>query len=142
MLQLIRTLGFGTAVAILTLAPASCGCPKAPPEASISIVSPPRAGTGGPGEMDDITGTVKGVQPSDARVVIYCYAGDRWWVQPLEDAPFTPITSKLEWSTRTHLGFEYAVLLVHKNWTPPKQPMQLPEIGGCVWALDKAKGAR
>ncbi len=119
----------------------SCGkCPEAPAGASISIAAAAKASPGGTPETDDISGSVIGVKPADAQVVIYAHAGDRWWIQPYEDAPFTAITSKLEWSSRTHLGFEYAALLVPRSYSPPKQPRQLPQIGGCVWAVDTAKG--
>lgn len=90
--------------------------------------------------MDDIAGVVKGVKPAEARVVIYAHAGDRWWIQPFEDAPLTAITPKLDWRSRIHLGFEYAALLVHPGYSPPNQPVQLPQAGGCVWAVDTAKG--
>jgi len=131
----------GVALAGSALSLAACGqCPEAPAGASISIVSPARVGSGGPSEMDEIAGVVKGVKPAEARVVLYAHAGDRWWIQPLEDAPFTAITSKLAWSSRIHSGFEYAALLVHRDYSPPKQPMQLPQTGGCVWAVDIAKG--
>lgn len=92
--------------------------------------------------MDDIEGVVRGVKPMDARVVLYTHAGDRWWVQPLENAPFTAITSQFHWTSRIHLGFEYAALLVHRSYSPPKQPMQLPQAEGCVWAIDTAKARK
>jgi hypothetical protein len=140
MLSRIGTTSLKIAFALSSLALTACGkCPEAPAGASITIVTPARPGAGGPDEMDDIAGIVKGVKPTDARVVIYTHAGDRWWIQPLEDAPLTAITSKLDWTNRIHLGFEYAVLLVHRTYSPPKQPMQLPQVGGCVWALDTAK---
>jgi len=119
----------------------ACGkCPPAPAGASIKIETPARAGSGGPDETDDIKGGVSGVKPTEARVVIYTHAGDRWWIQPLEDAPFTAITSQSQWASRIHLGFEYAALLVQRSYSPPKQPMQLPQAEGCVWAIDIAKG--
>ena len=137
----IPALLLGVALAVSTLPVAACGqCPQAPAGASISITVRPRATAGGPDEIDDIAGVVQGVRPADARVVIYAHAGDRWWIQPLEDAPYTAITANLEWRSRIHLGFEYATLLVHRNYRPTIQPMQLPQVGGCVWAVDTAKG--
>jgi len=92
--------------------------------------------------MDDIEGVVTGVKPPEARVVIYTHAGDRWWIQPLENAPFTAITSQSRWNSHIHLGFEYAALLVDRFYSPPKQPMQLPQPEGCVWAIDTAKARK
>ena len=120
----------------------ACGsCPVGPVGASVQITRPPRGSSGGPEEMDEISGKVTAVDPKETRVVIYAHAGDRWWVQPFEEAPMTVIGSNLQWSARIHLGFEYAVLLVHKNYGPPKQPMSLPQIEGCVWAVDVTKPA-
>jgi hypothetical protein len=126
-------------IVFLCLVLTACGCPERPSGASVTIVAPARLGVGGPEEVDDISGVAANVNPADARIVIYARAGDRWWIQPQEDAPFTPINSKLDWSNRIHLGFEYAALLVHKNYSPPKQPMQLPQVEGCVWAIDTKK---
>ena len=119
---------------------ASCHtCPTAPAGASVKITAPARAGSGGADETDDISGTAAGVTPKDARVVIYTHAGDRWWVQPLRDAPFTSLNPNLEWTARIHLGYEYAALLVAPGYSPPPETMQLPQIGGCIWAEDIAK---
>jgi hypothetical protein len=141
MLLRTRNSSLCIALAISAIFLAACGtCPQAPAGASISILAPARAAAGGTTETDEISGAVKGVTPASAQVVIYAHAGDRWWIQPFEDAPFTAITPKLEWTSRTHFGFEYAALLVSRSYSPPKQPRQLPQIGGCVWAVDTAKG--
>ena len=137
-----KFVGVGMRMVLITLLVGSpgCGiCPPSPKGAGIKVTASPRSGVGGPDETDDIAGSVTGTKPAEARVVIYAHSGDRWWVQPLEDDPFTAIKSGLEWNSRIHLGFEYAALLVHKSYTPPKQPMSLPPVEGCVWAMDIAK---
>jgi hypothetical protein len=74
----------------------------------------------------------------------YAHAGDRWWIQPLEDAPFTTVSSDGQWQARIHLGYEYAAFLVHRSFStsPPKQPMVLPEVGGCIWAVGVEAGRK
>jgi len=118
-----------------------CGCPKGPASAAIIITNPPPRGGGGPTEMDVITGSVSGVNPNDVKVLIYAHAGDRWWVQPLETYPFTPVGSDGQWRAKIHLGDEYAAFLVHKDYkSPPAQPLGLPSVGDCIWAVATKAG--
>lgn len=116
------------------------GCHKGPANAEITITNPPPRGTGGTVEMDMITGAVSGVNPNDVKVLIYTHAGDRWWVQPLETYPFTPVGSDNQWRAKIHLGDEYAAFLVHKDYkSPPTQP-GLPSVGDCIWAVATKEG--
>jgi len=133
--MILGTLLFGCIALSSACGSEPAACPEGPTGAGIQITTTPRRGSGGPEEMDDISGKVTAVDPKDTRVVIYAHAGDRWWIQPFEDAPMTVIRSNLQWSARIHLGFEYAALLVYRNFVPQKQPMGLPQIEGCVWAV-------
>ena len=93
--------------------------------------------------MDMITGAVSGVNPNDVKVLIYTHAGDRWWVQPLVDYPFTPVGSDRQWRAKIHLGDEYAAFLVNKDYKLPSsqsQPQGLPSVGDCIWAVATKEG--
>jgi len=128
---------------VLLMLSCGCRCPPRPPESRVRITEPAPNGVGGPDEMGTIRGVVSGVDPNDVKVLIYAHAGDRWWIQPLEDAPFTTVNSDGQWQARIHLGYEYAALLVHRSYSsssPPKQPPDLPEVGGCIWAIEVKAG--
>lgn len=62
--------------------------PASAARARVRITVAARTGVGGPDEMDTIAGTVSGGNPNEVKVLIYAHAGDRWWIQPFEDAPF------------------------------------------------------
>jgi len=51
------------------------------------------------------------------QLLFYAHSG-QWWVQPWPDHPFIPIKADSTWSTETHLGFEYAALLVEPDYHP------------------------
>lgn len=68
------------------------------------------------------------------RIVLYAYAGDRWWVQPFDYVPFTEIEANGQWRSLIHTGQKYAALLVKKTYSP-KNIDSLPLDGGDV--LDK-----
>ena len=65
------------------------------------------------------------------RIVVYAKSGP-WWVQPWPDKPFLPIQPDHTWSTPTHLGFEYAALLVDPGYDPPPTIDVSPTAGGSV----------
>src|ERR1700684_745258 len=83
---------------------------------SIEFTHIPPAAQGGPERVDTISGRVRNVRPNQ-KIVIYAHAG-QWWVQPSPDHPFIPIKADSTWSTETHLGFEYAALLVDPDYHP------------------------
>lgn len=118
---------------LLLVLDASCGCEKSK-DAGIVITVVPPIGSG-PNGMERIEGKVTDAR-SDYRVLIYSHAGDRWWVQPYENAPYTTIEANGSWGTRIHLGYEYAALLVCRGHKPVLQPISLPEVGGEILAID------
>ena len=72
----------------------------------------------------------------------------RWWVQPLVTHPFTKLAaqaSEMKWTNATHLGTEYAALLVEPGYHRPPAPDDLPKLGaspsGSVVAMARTKGA-
>jgi hypothetical protein len=75
---------------------------------------------GGPTTSAYIEGDVTGVRdPDQFRIVVYAKTGATWWVQPLVAAPFTPLDNRGQFSTWTHTGTSYAVLLVRRGFLPP-----------------------
>jgi hypothetical protein len=117
-----------------------CGCRllRAKTEPSIEFSRVPPADAGGPDRLDIIQGRVIGARPGE-RIVLYAKNGN-WWVQPLVDEPLTRIQSDSKWVNSTHLGTEYAALLVEPGYRPPATMSALPLPGGGVVAVASAKG--
>jgi len=64
-----------------------------------------------------------------------------WWVQPFTERPITKIQDDSTWKSETHLGSEYAALLVEPGYTPSDTVDALPPIGAGVVAKAVVKGA-
>ncbi|HEX8115870.1 MAG TPA: glycoside hydrolase family 16 protein [Pyrinomonadaceae bacterium] len=88
--------------------------------------------------LEVIQGSVSGARPGQ-QIVLYARAG-AWWLQPLPNAPFTKIQDST-WVNSTHLGTEYAALLVEPGYRPRVMLDELPRPGGEVLAVAAAKGA-
>jgi hypothetical protein len=123
---------------------AACGDSAPPP--SITFTKIPPADKGGPDVLDTIEGRITGVRPGE-RLVIYGRSSV-WWVQPDPNSPYTEIRKDSTFSARTHLGTEYAALLVAPDYQPPATLETLPREGGSVVRLvvvpgdPKAKAVR
>jgi signal transduction histidine kinase len=63
-----------------------------------------------------------------------------WYVQPYADQPFTPIQPDSTWINSTHLGTEYAALLVEPGYAPPAYVAELPHVGNGIVALMIVEG--
>lgn len=111
---------------------------NAPSKTTIEITQTPMASLGGPVQMDSIEGRVSNVKPGD-QVVLYAHSGV-WWLQPLTNQPYTKIQSDLTWKNLTHLGTEYAALLVEDGYRPAAKLIALPKEGDGVAAIAVAKG--
>jgi hypothetical protein len=98
----------------------------------------PQAAEGGPDRVENIEGRVIGAR-SGQRIVLFARS-KVWWVQPFADQPFTPIQPDSKWKSATHLGTEYAALLVEPGFRPPPTMDALPTVGGDVAAVAIAKG--
>jgi len=72
--------------------------------------------------------------------VLYVKSGELWWVQPFTDRPFTKILGDSSWKNQTHLGSEYAALLVDSGYTPSDTTETLPSLGVGVVAATVSKG--
>lgn|SRR5208283_844799 len=98
---------------------------------------PPNA-QGGRERVDTISGRVTGARPGQY-MVIYARSGP-WWVQLWPDQYIIPIRADSSWSTTTHLGFEYAALLVDPGYKPPPTTDVPPAQGGSIVAVKIVKG--
>jgi hypothetical protein len=127
---------FSLASCLLSLA----GCRPTPQNVrpSIEFTKIPPAAQGGREKVDTIAGRVVGARP-DQRIVVYARSGP-WWVQPWPDQPFIPIKADSSWSTSTHLGFEYAALLVDPGYHPPPTLDLAPVASGSIADVEIVKG--
>jgi hypothetical protein len=103
----------------------------------VEFTTVPPAAQGGRERVDTIAGRVSVARPGQ-QIVVYARSGP-WWVQPWPDT-FIPIKADFTWSTPTHLGFEYAALLVEPGYHPPPTMDTVPVAGGSVIAVSTAKG--
>jgi hypothetical protein len=123
---------------VLCIALNSCQSPKANSVPSIEFTHIPPAAQGGRDRVDTVSGRVRNARPKQ-QIVIYAHSG-QWWVQPWPDHPFIPIKADSTWSTETHLGFEYAALLVEPDYHPPPVIDIAPPQGGSVALVTIVKG--
>ena len=116
-------------------------CARNPPAAqapTVELTRVPVAAEGGPDRMAPVAGRARGARPGQ-RIVLYARSGP-WWVQPLADQPFTEIRADGSFESTTHLGTEYAALLVEAEYRPPERSDELPNPTGGVAAVAVAKG--
>jgi hypothetical protein len=89
--------------------------------------------------MDVIEGRVSGNRAGQ-QLVLYARSGGAWWIQPVIEHPFTEIQNDSTWKSSTHLGTEYAALLVESGYHPALKTSTLPTEGDGVVALIAVKG--
>jgi hypothetical protein len=123
----------------LVLGPGLQGChsQKRGGGPSIEFTHIPPAAQGGPERVDTISGRVRNARPNQ-QIVIYAHSG-QWWVQPLPDH-LIPIKADSTWSTETHLGFEYAALLVEPDYHALPTTDVAPTQGGSIALVTIVKG--
>lgn len=88
--------------------------------------------------MQNIAGRVTGGRAGQ-RIVLYAKSGT-WWVQPFASKPFTKIEPDATFKTTTHLGTEYAALLVDPGFAVLNKTDVLPAVGGAVKAIATLPG--
>jgi len=116
------------------------GCRHGTSKPSVEFTKIPVSAVGGLDNMDTIEGRVISVRP-EQRIVLYAKSGGRWWIQPFARDPlFTKIQGDSKWKNVTHLGEEYAALLVDPTYSPPQNTELLPATGGTVAAVAVIKG--
>jgi hypothetical protein len=107
---------------------------------SIEFIKIPIAAVGGLDNMDTVEGRVIGVR-REQQIVLYAKSGGRWWIQPFARDPlFTKIQGDSKWKNVTHLGEEYAALLVEPSYSPPQSTEVLPAAGREIAAVAVVKG--
>lgn len=99
----------------------------------------PERSPGNQSKQDVMEGTVSGAKQGQ-RLVIYAKSGGLWWVQPLLTSPFTPILPDGVWRNETHLGTDYAVLLVDSAYHPAAVLDRVPQAGAGVAAVAVSPG--
>ncbi|HST20412.1 MAG TPA: hypothetical protein VLR90_04810, partial [Blastocatellia bacterium] len=104
----------------------------------IEFTKVPPADEGGPDKLDVIEGRVIG-DHTYLQIVLFAHSGN-WYVQPFDTQPFTQIQSDSSWKSSTHLGIEYAALLVESEYQPPSVTDALPGEGNGVIAVAIVKG--
>jgi len=134
---------FGSvSILLLILLFTTAGCSRSAEHATepqITFTQVPQWNPGDRNLQDVMEGTVSGEQ-ADQRMVIYSRAGDLWWLQPLLTSPFTTILPDHVWRSETHLGTDYAVLLVDPSYQPAAVLDQLPKRGHGIAAVAVAHG--
>ena len=128
---------FGVLLIALTIL-SGCHSRKAAVAPSITFTRVPQATLADPDKLDIIQGRVEGAHPGQ-QIVLYIKTGI-WWLQPLPSAPFTQLQADSTWINSTHLGFEYAALLVEPGYHPQEKMSSLPGAGNDVVAIATSKG--
>jgi hypothetical protein len=105
---------------------------------SIEFTRVPPAEVDRTDKLDVIQGRVIGARPGQ-QIVLYAKTGT-WWIQPLSNSPFTKIQPDSNWINSTHLGSEYAALLVEPGYRPQVMMKALPNPGGDVATIATAEG--
>jgi hypothetical protein len=136
--KLARTLILILGILGLNFAGQGCHSQKSTDSPSLELTKIPPAAQGGRERIDTIAGRVRNARPKQ-QIVIYAHSG-QWWVQPWPDHPFIPINADSTWTTETHLGFEYAVLLVDPEYHPLPILDVAPTQGGPVALVKIVKG--
>jgi signal transduction histidine kinase len=92
----------------------------------------------GTGKIDVIEGRGAGARPGQ-RVVLLARSG-AWYVQPFTDRPFTEIQPDSTWRNSTHLGTEYAAVLVDPGYLPPARTDAMPDKSAAIVAAAVTRG--
>ena len=130
--------GLGRIILLFSLALQGCPSQKANTGPSIEFTKIPPAAQGGRERVETIAGRVRNARLGQ-HIVIYAHSGT-WWVQPWPDHALIPIQADATFSTETHLGFEYAALLVDPEYHPLPTMDLTPTQGGPVALVATVKG--
>jgi hypothetical protein len=115
-----------------------CNSRGVPLRPTVQITQVPVSNPGGPVELDFIEGRVSGVKPGQ-QIVLYARS-DIWWIQPFANQPFTKIQPDSTWKNSTHLGTDYAAVLVEPGFHPAAKITTLPSEGNGVVAIATSAG--
>jgi hypothetical protein len=134
----IRFLLPSIAMALAAVLPSGCRSRQQRARPKIEFTKIPAAAQGGRERVDTISGKVTGARPGQ-QIVVYARSGP-WWVQPWPDQALIPIRADSTWSTATHLGFEYAALLVESGYHPAPTMDVITSLGSSIVAQAVVKG--
>src|SRR5271170_3262580 len=132
-----RRLRFSLVIVSVLLA--GCNSKSVPSKPTLQITRVPAANPGGPVQLDFIEGRASGVKPGQ-QIVLYARSGI-WWIQPFANQPFTKIQPDSTWKNSTHLGTDYAAILVEPGFHPATKVTTLSALGNGVVAIATSKGA-
>jgi hypothetical protein len=141
-MRMKRFLRFAAMLLLFTPLFALAGCRqriKQDAEIKIVFTQVPERSPGVRNQQDVMEGTISGAKQGQ-RLVIYSKSGELWWLQPLLTSPFTPILPDGVWRNETHLGTNYAVLLVDPGYHPAAVLDKLPPRGQGVVAVAASPG--
>ena len=116
-----------------------CHSQKSNEGPTIEFTRVPPAAEGGPDKLDIIQGRVHGAYQNQ-NIILYVNTG-KWLVQPLENEPITTVSADSTWVNSTHVGTEYAAILVEPGYHPLGVMESLPIPGGGVVAVARAEGS-
>ena len=116
----------------------ACNSSRVPPKPNVQITLVPAANPGGPVQLDFIEGRANGAKPGQ-QIVLYARSGI-WWIQPFANQPFTKIQPDSTWRNSTHLGTDYAAILVESGFHPATKVTTLPAEGNGVVAIATSTG--
>ena len=116
----------------------ACSSTRVPPKPNVQITLVPAANPGGPVQLDFIEGRANGAKPGQ-QIVLYARSGI-WWIQPFANQPFTEIQPDSTWRNSTHLGTDYAAMLVEPGFHPATKLPALPAEGNGVVAIATSNG--
>src|SRR5262249_3958997 len=102
---------------VLFLILSACNSRKGTVGPSIKLPRVPQAVQENLDRVDIIQGNVSDARPGQ-QIVLYVKTG-KWSIQPLSNFPFTNIRPDTTWINSTHMGSEYAALLVDAGYQPP-----------------------
>jgi hypothetical protein len=105
----------------------------------ITFTRIPQADADGSARNDIVEGRVTGASQGQ-KIVLYAKTG-KWWVQPLVDQPVTGLRPDFTWTNATHLGTDYAALLVKDSYRPQSELDALPKMDSNVLAIAVVPGA-
>jgi hypothetical protein len=129
----------GTALfAIASMLLSGCNSITPSTKPTVQITQAPPGDPGGPVQMGLIEGRATGVKSGEL-VVLYAHSG-LWWIQPFASQSFTKLQADSTWSNVTHLGTDYAALLVEPSYHPPSKMANLPAPGNGVIAVASVAG--
>jgi len=105
---------------------------------TVQITQVPAANPGGPVQMDFIEGRTTNAKAGQ-QIVLYARSGI-WWIQPFASQPYTKIQPDSTWRNSTHLGTEYAAILVEPGFHAATKTATLPAEGNGVISVATATG--